>query len=97
MKVISPVKVPSPDAAQVKASRHSAGLSQRESAELIYVSRAAWQTYERGLVGMKPGLWELFCFKTGQLWLKPLSLKPEKKTSRRTGRVENLKPFKARQ
>lgn len=98
MKSPSPVpeKVPSPDAAQVRAARKNAGLSQRKSADLIYVSRRAWQTYEDGTVSMKAGLWELFQFKTGQLWVKPLALKADKRATLRQGRPTNLKPFTAR-
>lgn len=90
------MKVPGPDSTQVKTSRLFAGLSQSASAELVYVSRRAWQTYEDGTVSMKAGLWELFQFKTGQLWVKPLALKIEKRPTRRMGRPENLKPYTAR-
>lgn len=86
----------SPTADQVKKSRATTGLSQRESADLIYVSRRSWQVYEDGTVPMKPGLWELFQFKTGQIWVRPLPLKAEKRATLRQGRQENLTPFKAK-
>jgi predicted transcriptional regulator len=80
----------------VKKSRAATGLSQIESAELISVSRRAWQTYEDGTVPMKVGLWELYQFKTGQIWVRPLPLKAAKRATLRQGRQENLKPFKAK-
>jgi len=86
-----------PDAAQVRASRKRAGLSQRASAALIHVSRRSWQSYEKGEAEIKLGLWELFQFKTGQLWVRPLALATESKPTRRRGRAENLKPYTSRQ
>lgn len=86
----------SPTADQVKQSRSTTGLSQRQSAALIHVSRRAWQTYEDGSVPMKVGLWELYQFKTGQIWVRPLPLKAEKRATLRQGRHENLMPFKAK-
>jgi predicted transcriptional regulator len=80
---------------QVRESRALAGLSQRASATLIHVSRRSWQCYEDGSAKMKLGLWELYQFKTGQLWVKPIALKQDKKAVRRTGRAANLTPFKA--
>lgn len=86
-----------PDSAQIRASRQRAGLSQRASAALIHVSRRSWQSYEKGEAEIKLGLWELFQFKTGQLWVKPLALAAESKPTRRQGRASNLKPFKSKQ
>lgn len=90
------MKPSSPTASQVMQGRRVAGLSQRASASLIYVSRRAWQTYEDGTVKMKLGLWELYQFKTGQLWgsLPPVTV--GKRTTLRQGRPENLTPFKAK-
>lgn len=84
----------SPTIDQIRVSRSFAGLSQRESADLIYVSRRAWQTYEEGTVPMKVGLWELYQFKTGQMGIRQIAAKP-KRTSRHPGRAENLTPFTA--
>jgi hypothetical protein len=80
----------------VKQCRADTGLSQCQSAALIYVSRAAWQTYEKGTVTMKLGLWELYQFKTGQIWVRPQPLKAEKRATFRQGRQENLKPLTAK-
>lgn len=90
------MKPAGPTADQVKKCRSATGLSQRESADLIHVSRAAWQTYEKGTVTMKLGLWELYQFKTGQIWVRPLALKAERRATLRQGRHENLTPFKAK-
>lgn len=90
------MKPAGPTAAQVKQSRATAGLSQRRSADLIHVSRRAWQTYEDGTVAMKLGLWELYQFKTGQIWVRPLPLKQERRATLRQGRPENLKPIRAK-
>lgn len=97
MTAIASVAELIPDCAQIRASRHQAGLSQRESATLIYVSRRSWQSYENGDAEIKLGLWELYQFKTGQLWVKPAELKTESKPSRRQGRPTNLKPYKSKQ
>lgn len=90
------MKPAGPTALQVMQARRTTGLSQRASAELIHVSRRAWQTYEDGRVTMKLGLWELYQFKTGQIWVRPLPLKSEKRATLRQGRPENLTPFKAK-
>lgn len=88
------MRPPSPTADQIRGSRSTARLSQRESADLIYVSRRAWQTYEEGTVPMKVGLWELYQFKTGQFCIRQIPAKP-KRTSSHPGRSENLTPYKA--
>lgn len=86
-----------PDKAAIREARKVAGLSQSGAAAIVYVSRRAWQKYEDGSNAMKLGLWELFRFKTGQLWVVPLPLTPKpKKSTRRTGRAANLTPFKAK-
>ena len=86
-----------PDKSAIRAARKVAGLSQSGAAEIVYVSRRAWQKYEDGSNAMKLGLWELFRFKTGQLWVVPLQLAPKpKKPTRRPGRSENLTPFAAK-
>lgn len=96
MTAIAAVATLIPAPADIRASRQLAGLSQRESATLIHVSRRSWQCYEDGKAEIKLGLWELYLFKTGQLWVKPIALKDEKKPTRRQGRSANLKPFKAK-
>jgi len=89
------VKPGSPAPAVIRASRSEAGLSQDASAALIHVSRQSWQKYESGTVAMKLGLWELYQFKTGQIWVRPLPLKKQRATLRQ-GRQENLTPFTAK-
>lgn len=86
-------KVPTHTA--VKAARLSASLSQGAAAALVHVSRHSWQTYEAGTTQMKLGLWELFLFKTGQIWLKPVPVSVSRPRSKRSGRPENLTPFVA--
>lgn len=85
--------VPTPEA--IRASRKQAGLSQRASAELVHVCRRSWQSYEKGKAEIKLGLWELYLFKTGQIWVKPVALKTEKTPTRRPGRAANLRPYVA--
>jgi DNA-binding XRE family transcriptional regulator len=85
----------SPNVAAIKQARNLAGLSQSRAASTVYVSKRAWQTYEDGTVTMKVGLWELFLFKTGQLFLAPLVFRSDKKTTRHTGKPENLTPYQA--
>ena len=90
------MKPVAPPPAEIRESRSQAGLSQEASAALVYVSRQAWQKYESGATTMKLGLWELYQFKTGQIWVRPLPVKAEKRATLRQGRHENLKPFKAK-
>lgn len=54
---------PAPDA--IKKSRLAAGLSQSAAAALIHSTLRTWQDWEAGVARMHPGLWELFCIKTG--------------------------------
>jgi len=82
---------PTPD--NIRQARKNRGLSESAAGELIYVSRESWRLYEKGTTKIKLGLWELFLFKTGQIWLKPV-VEPRPKAKRR-GRVENLRPFRA--
>lgn len=82
---------PTPE--NIRKARKNRGLSEGAAGELIYVSRESWRLYEKGTTKIKLGLWELFLFKTGQLWLKPVvEVRPK---ARRHGRVENLRPFAA--
>lgn len=96
MSAIASIAALIPSPAQIRESRRLAGLSQRKSATLIHVSRRSWQCYEDGSVEIKLGLWELYQFKTGQLWVKPIALTSVKKPTRRLGRAANLKPFTAK-
>ncbi|WP_122558496.1 helix-turn-helix domain-containing protein [Pseudomonas viridiflava] len=82
-----------PSAKNIRQARINSGLSETAAGELIYVSRQSWRLYETGKTAIKLGLWELFLFKTGQLWIKPTVEKRIKAKSR--GRVENLTPFVA--
>lgn len=60
-----PLKQPSGE--QVKLAREKANLTQREAAELVYLSHPVrWGEYERGVNGMPLATWELFLLKTGQ-------------------------------
>lgn len=83
-----------PTAESVKKSRKSIRLSQAAAAALVYVSRHSWQKYESGETQIKLGLWELFLFKTGQLFLKPTI--PDRARSKHPGRAENLTPYVAK-
>lgn len=82
---------PTPE--NIRNARKNRNLSEQAASDLIYVSRQSWRLYESGNTQMKLGLWELFLFKTGQLWLKPvIETKPRRKAP---GRIENLRPFTA--
>lgn len=83
-----------PTADNIKQARANRKLSQSAAADLIYVSRHSWQMYESGDTQIKLGLWELFLFKTGQLFLKPTI--PDRARSKHPGRVENLTPYVAK-
>ena len=58
------MKQPTP--ADVKSARISAGLTQKQAAELIHKKLLAWQRYESGDRAMDAAYWELFLIKTGQ-------------------------------
>lgn len=55
-----------PTVEEIKAARAAAGLTQKQSGELILGTSRAWEQYEIGNRRMHPGLWELFLIKTGQ-------------------------------
>ncbi|WP_426237557.1 hypothetical protein [Pseudomonas sp. TWP3-2] len=82
-----------PTPQNIRMARKNVNLSETAAGELIYVSRESWRLYEKGDTKIKLGLWELFLFKTGQLWLKPVVEK--RPPAIRRGRTENLRPFKA--
>jgi hypothetical protein len=82
-----------PTPQNIRKARLNMSLSESAAGELIYVSRESWRLYEKGTTQIKLGLWELFLFKTGQIWLKPVvEARPK---ARRPGRTENLRPFAA--
>lgn len=82
-----------PTPQNIRQARKNVNLSETAAGEVIYVSRESWRLYEKGTTQIKLGLWELFLFKTGQLWLKPVVKKSP--PAIRAGRIENLRPFKA--
>lgn len=55
--------IPAP--AEIKEARLAAGLSQSAAAAMIHSTLRTWQDWEAGIARMHPGLWELFCIKTG--------------------------------
>lgn len=91
---MTPNNMLQPTPENVRQARRAADLSERAAGELVYVSRQSWGKYENGTTRMKLGLWELFLFKTGQLWIKPTV--DAKRAPKSRGRVENLRPFAAR-
>lgn len=50
----------------LKQARLTAGLTQRESAKLVYVTKRTWQYWECGAISIPLGLLELYLLKTGQ-------------------------------
>ena len=54
-----------PAPAEIKEARLAAGLSQSAAAAMIHSTLRTWQDWEAGVARMHPGLWELFCLKTG--------------------------------
>lgn len=82
---------PTPE--NIRKARLNQKMSETAAADVIYVSRESWRKYEKGTTDMKLGLWELFLFKTGQIWLRPIADPKPKSKSR--GRIQNLRPFKA--
>ena len=62
-----PTSNPAPE--EVAAARAAAGLTQRQAADLVRGTEAAWRAWESGLRRMPPGLWELFNLKTGKFML----------------------------
>ncbi|MDR3352761.1 MAG: helix-turn-helix domain-containing protein [Zoogloeaceae bacterium] len=55
-----------PTPQQIREARQQAGLSQEAAADLVCVSRRAWQFWEAGQRSMSETTWELFCLKTQQ-------------------------------
>lgn len=82
-----------PTADLVRQMRTNAGLSQEAAAQLVYLTRRAWQRYEEGNP-IKLAVWELFLFKTGQAWIKPAVVNRKPRRAH-PGRVQNLRPAKA--
>lgn len=55
-----------PKPAQVAGARTTAGDTQLAAAARVRGSVRAWQKWEAGERRMHPGLFELYCIKTGQ-------------------------------
>jgi DNA-binding XRE family transcriptional regulator len=53
-----------PTAQQVKQARKEAGLTQKQAADKIMVSKRSWQYYEAGQREMSAAVWELYKIKT---------------------------------
>jgi DNA-binding transcriptional regulator YiaG len=59
-----------PTAADIRAIRKLAGLTQQQSAELVHrASNSRWREWESGKYGIDMAVWELFLLKSG---LRPL-------------------------
>lgn len=58
-------KSSNPEPQAIIAARMGAGLLVRDAANIVHSSPTAWQDWESGSRKMHPGLWELFCIKTG--------------------------------
>lgn len=54
-----------PVAADIRAAREAAGLTQTQAGALVHAPLRAWQRWEAGRAPMHPGLWELFRRKVG--------------------------------
>lgn len=55
------MKTPEPE--EIKATRLNAGLTQTQSAKMIYITMRAWQRFEAGDRKMHPAFWDLFNLK----------------------------------
>jgi len=55
--------------AEIKQARLAAGLTQKESAALVYVNVRTWQKWEGGEREIMRAVFELFKIKTGLLAL----------------------------
>lgn len=53
----------SPEPADIKELRKSAGLTQQQDADLIFSKLRTWEDWEAGNTSMHPGLWVLFQLK----------------------------------
>ena len=54
---------PKPD--EMRALRHSLGLTQKQAAELIWCGVRTWEQWEAGDRSCHPAFWELFRIKSG--------------------------------
>ena len=66
------MKIPAPD--DIKSYRREHSQTQRDAAELIYISQRTWQQYESGVRSMPAAFWELYKIKTGRSRQKPKTL-----------------------
>ncbi len=55
-----------PSAFEISAARAAAGLTQAQSAALVYVTLRGWQFWESGARAMPAATFELFLLKTKQ-------------------------------
>ena len=53
-----------PTAAEIRAGRQAADLTQTQAAELVHANLRSWQKWEGGEREMHPAFWELFQLKT---------------------------------
>ncbi|PAK77167.1 helix-turn-helix domain-containing protein [Acetobacter fabarum] len=58
-------------AANARAARKKAGLTQQQSADLIGVHIRSWQRWESGEHEMSPGLLEMFLFLSKEQAIRP--------------------------
>ena len=55
-----------PTPRQIKQTRTEAGLTQQQAADMVMVTKRAWQYYEAGQREMSAAVWELFNLKINQ-------------------------------
>ena len=72
---LNPARNPFPD--EVRAARESAGLTQTQAAELVFVTLNGWQRWEKekgtpDARPMHPAIWTLFRLRIGVLKLSDL-------------------------
>lgn len=53
-----------PDPSVIEAARRAQRMTQKQAAEVVYGTEAAWKSWEQGHRPMHAGLWELFKVKT---------------------------------
>lgn len=57
----------SPLPERIRRERERRGLTQKEAADLIFCSLAAWQQWESGVRRMHPAFWALFQLKSTEV------------------------------
>ncbi len=53
------VAPPTPSREELKCARQAAGITQREAAQLVYISPRTYSDYEQGRLRMRAAIWEL--------------------------------------